>query len=97
MTLITQYIAIFQSLINAQIKNDVNAINSLTSQLYKNTVDSATLLSSVNPYWSKADWLTYLDLYTSMQIEEATTFLTIEYDRNINIYDRKQFNNYWKL
>lgn len=86
--LLTQYMATLQLLFIAQINNDVAAINNLSQQLYQNVNDTAALLASINPYWTQNEWVTLLDSFTSMQIEEATTFLTEDYTRNINIFDR---------
>ena len=85
--LLTQYIFILKSLFIAQANNDVNAINTLTQQAYQNVNSTATLLASVNPYWAQGEWVTLLNLFTSMQIDEATTFLTKDYTRNIDIFD----------
>lgn len=87
-SLLTQYIAILQSLFIAQINNDINAINNLTQQAYQNVNETAALLSSVNPYWIQSEWVTLLSSFTNMQIYEATTFLTKDYSRNIDIFDR---------
>jgi hypothetical protein len=86
--LLTQYIAILQSLFIAQINNDTNAINTLTKQAYQNVNDMAAFLTGINPYWTQGEWVTLLSSFTSMQINEATTFLTKDYTNNINIFDR---------
>lgn len=86
--LLTQYIAILQSLFIAQINNDVDKINNLTQQAYQNVNSTAALLSSINPYWTQGEWVTLLTLFTSLQIEEATTFLTKDYTVNNDIFDR---------
>lgn len=86
--LLTQYIAILQSLFHAQIDNDVNAINSLTQQAYQNVNSTAALLASINPYWTQGEWITLLTLFTGLQIQEATTFLTKDYTSNNDIFDR---------
>jgi hypothetical protein len=85
--LLTQYISILQSLFIAQFNNNVNAINNLTQQIYQNINSTAALLASINPYWTQGEWVTLLNSFTSMQIEEATTFLTKDFTRNIAIFD----------
>jgi hypothetical protein len=87
-TLLTQYIAILQSLFIAQINNDMNEINDLTQQSYQNVNSTAALLASVNPYWTQGEWVTFLTLFTGLQIQEATTFLTKDYTLNNDIFDR---------
>lgn len=86
--LLSQYIILLQSLFIAQINNDVNSIDDLTKQIYQNTKERAALFAQMNPYWSQSEWITLMNAFTQMQIEEATTFLTQDYDRNIEIFDR---------
>jgi len=88
MYLLTQYIAILESLFIAQINNDINEINSLIQQAHQNVNDAAALLASVNPFWNENEWVTLLSSLTNLQIDEATTFLTKDYMRNIDIFDR---------
>lgn len=86
--LLSQYIILLQSLFIAQINNDVDIINNLTQQIYQNVNNMAALLASINPYWTQGGWSTLLELFTNMQIQEATTFLTKDYSKNIDIFDR---------
>jgi hypothetical protein len=88
MSLLTQYIAILQSLFIAQINNDVDAINNLTQQAYQNVNSAAALLASINPYWTQGEWVTLLTLFTGLQIQEATTFLAKDLTVNVNVFDR---------
>jgi hypothetical protein len=88
MDLLTQYIALFQSLLDAINKNDVNSINNYSQQLYQNVANNAAFFASINPYWTQGEWQTLLELYTNMQIQEAQTFLTKDYTTNIGIYDQ---------
>lgn len=86
--LLTQYIAILQDLFIAQVNKDNDQINNLTQQAYKNVNDTAALLASINPYWVESEWVTFLNSFTSMEIDESTTFLTEDYTKNIDIFDR---------
>jgi len=86
--LLTQYIAILQALFIAQINNDIDEVNRLTQQAYQNVNEIAAFLASVNPYWTQSEWTTFLTLFTTLQIQEATTFLTQDYTLNIDIFDR---------
>lgn len=86
--LLSQYIVLLQSLFVAQINNDINEVNNLTQQIYQNINSTAAFLASTNPYWTASQWETLINSFTSMQIEEATTFLTKDYERNIQIFDR---------
>lgn len=86
--LLTQYIAILQSLFVAQINNDVDEINRLTQQIYQNVYSTSALLASANPYWTQGEWNTFLTLFTGLQIQEATTYLTGDFTLNNDIFDR---------
>ena len=90
MDLLTQYIANLQAFFNAQINNNTDEINTLIQEIYKNVNSMAALLASANPYWTQSEWEALLNSFTSMQIGEATTFLSKDYTRNINIFDRIQ-------
>jgi len=74
-SLLTQYIAILESLFIAQINNDINAINNLTQQAYQNVNETAALLSSVNPYWTQSEWVTRLSSFTNMLIHNRTAII----------------------
>jgi hypothetical protein len=86
--LLTQYIALLQSLFISQINNDVDSINQYTTQIYKNVDSIAALLAKTNPFWTQGEWVTFLTLFTGLQIQEATTFLTKDYNVNNDIFDR---------
>jgi hypothetical protein len=86
--LLTQYIATLQSLFIAQYNNNIDEINKLTQQAYQIINTTAALLASNNPYWMQSEWVALLSFFTSLQIDESTTFLTKNYTRNIDIFDR---------
>lgn len=87
-TLMTRYIALLQSLLIARINNDIDSINSLTQQIFQNIDERADFLAGINPYWQKSQWLSLLTSFNRLQIEEATSFLTRDYTRNIEIFER---------
>jgi hypothetical protein len=72
----------------SQINNDTETVNNYTQQLYQNTDSTAAFLASINPYWTKGEWVTLLEAFNNLQLQEATTFLTKDYTRNIDIFDR---------
>lgn len=86
--LLTRYITLLQRLFAAQMNKDVDAVNDLTQQAYQNVNETAVFLTSINPYWTQGEWVALLSSFTAMQIDEGTTFLTGEYARNIDIFDR---------
>lgn len=85
---LVQYIAIFQSLLAAMMSNDVDSINNYTRQIYQVVDAIAELLSGINPYWNKNEWVALLTSFTSMNIQQATTLLSGRFESNIDIFDR---------
>jgi hypothetical protein len=88
MNLLVQYIALLQSLFVALRDNDVDSINNLTQQIYQNVDERAEFLARINPFWNKSEWLSLITAFTSMHIDQATTFLAQEYEGNLAIFDR---------
>lgn len=86
--LLSQYIILLQSLFISQINDDRDTSDELTKQIYQNAKNRAILLAQINPYWSRNEWITLMNSFTQMQIEEATTFLTRDYNQNVEIFDR---------
>ena len=86
-SLLTNYITLLVSVLEAQKNNDVNGVNEYTKQLYENIDQIAELLSQINPFWQESDWKTLLYKYTQTTIEEAAAFYNKDYTRNIEIYD----------
>ncbi len=76
------------TLITAQIEHNVDAADEATRLLYQNAEQNASFLASINPFWDETVWKNRLNSYIRSTIEESTTFLTGEYDRNINIFAR---------
>lgn len=85
--LLSNYVKIFEFLFNAQKSGDINAVNEYTRQLYENDNQRAAFLSSINPYWQEDTLKSLMYSFTSKTIDESTTFLTREYQKNIEIFD----------
>ncbi|MEL7654735.1 MAG: hypothetical protein AAGU75_02375 [Bacillota bacterium] len=86
--LLTDYIMLFINLINAQKNGNVKEIDEYTKQLYQNADLRAEYLSNINPFWQKNVLQSLIYNFTDMTIDESTTFLTKDYRRNIEIFDR---------
>ena len=84
----TQYLTILQALFTAQSNNDIDAVNDLTQQAYQTVNRWADFFASVNPYWTRGEWVALLSAFTAMQIEEMTTFLTGDHAKNVDVFDR---------
>ncbi|MHC1723183.1 MAG: hypothetical protein AB9836_08275 [Aminipila sp.] len=66
----------------------MEAANEYTKQLYENAEERAIFLSEINPFWSKEEWINLFYPFIQMTIEESTTLLNKEYDKNVEVYDR---------
>lgn len=86
--LLMDFVSISKSFVAAQVNNDTDAANEYAKQLYENANKRATFLSEINPFWSKEEWISLFYPFIQMTIEESTTLLNQEFDKNIEIYDR---------
>lgn len=86
--LLSNYIITLESLFHAQIAGDTNTVNELTRKLYDNINQKAAYLARINPFWQEDVWRSLMINFTSMTIEQSTTFLTKDYRKNIEIFER---------
>jgi len=86
--LLTNYITLFINLIHAEKSGDVNAANEYIKQLYQNVEQRADFLSRINPFWQKTTLQSMMHYFTELNVTEITTFLSKDYEQNLNIYDR---------
>ncbi|MHC1724069.1 MAG: hypothetical protein AB9836_12800 [Aminipila sp.] len=85
--LMSDYVSLLKSLVAAQIKGDVNAVDEYTKQLNKNTDQRAALAAQMNPFWEESEWKSLISQFNQLTIEESTTLLKKQYTKNIAIYD----------
>jgi len=88
LNLIYTHIKLITSLITAQIESNADIAAEVTRLLYQNAEETASFLTSINPFWDKTIMRDRLYSYIRSTIEESTTFLTGEYDTNIDIFAR---------
>ncbi len=86
--LFAEYIELITSLITSMIENDEEALNRITVSLYENADKRAAFLSSINPLWDEEQARDILYTNLSSTIEQSITFLTGDYERNIDIFTR---------
>jgi len=86
--LFTTYIELISDFITALLENNAEELNQITVSLYENADNRATFLSSINPLWGFEDTQNILYVNLRSTIEEAISFLTEEYERNIDIFTR---------
>ena len=86
--LLTNYITLLISLIDAQKNGNAEAVAEYTKQLYQNVDQSADFLTQINPFWQKEILKSLFYNFTNMTIEEANTFSSQDYSRNVNLFER---------
>jgi hypothetical protein len=86
--LIDAHINLIHNLVTAQINNNQEEVNKTVQLLYQNSDERAAILAQMNPYLDQNQWRGVLYTYLRSTIEEITTFLTGDYERNIDIYQR---------
>ena len=86
-TLLSNYIIILEYLFQAQMAGDTAAVDEYTKQLYENIDKRAAFLAQINPYWQEGIWKTLLYTFNKMIIEDATTLLSKDYQKNIDVFD----------
>lgn len=80
-------IDLIDNLITAQQTGNISEINRITQLLYQNADQAASSIAALNPnFWDVSEWRTVL--YNSLRytIEESTTFLTGDYNENLDIF-----------
>lgn len=77
-----------RELINAEIGGNQEAVRQKVDELYGITREIAEFLASINPYLDEAEWRTMLGTYLQYTIEEANSFVSGNYSRDIEIFDR---------
>lgn len=85
---LVQYTIILRDLISANLEGNMEAIQQNIDRLHQNINDNAAFLSSINPYWSTAEWRDMLEKYFQYTIEGANSFEAADYKRAIQIFDR---------
>lgn len=84
--LLYKHIELLTSLIDAQIEGDMDTVNEITKLIYENADQSSSLLASIDPFLNETELRNMLYKYLQSTFEESLTFLTGEYDKNINIF-----------
>mgnify|MGYP000855462825 CR=1 FL=1 len=82
------YLDLLRAYIDAQVRGDEEELNRLIPLLYENADRRAALIASVNPIWDEEEWRNRQNNNIRYTIEEAVSFLSEDYARNIGIYSR---------
>ncbi|HAF59671.1 MAG TPA: hypothetical protein DCK81_00800 [Clostridiales bacterium UBA9856] len=84
----TTYLNLLADFITAMLENDVEELNRVTRSLYENADDRAAFVDAINPFWEEEPWRELLYANLRNTIEESSTFLLGDYERNIDIFTR---------
>ncbi|HZK01685.1 MAG TPA: hypothetical protein VFC96_02360 [Anaerovoracaceae bacterium] len=82
------YITLISDFVTAMIDDDVERLNEITVELYRNADERAAFIASINPEWNEEERRNELYANLSSTIEQSNTFLTGDYERNIDIFTR---------
>jgi hypothetical protein len=86
--LFNTYLELIASFVTAMLENNVEELNLVTRSLYENADERAAAVSAINPFWQEEPWRDLLYANLRNTIEESNTFLTGDYERNIDIFTR---------
>lgn len=86
--LLSTYIITLQSLFLAMMKGDADAVNTYAKQLYQNIDQRAAFLAQINPFWQQDVWRSLLYNFNGLVMDFATSLLSKDFQKNIDIFDR---------
>jgi len=92
--LLSTHIVQMESAIMAQKNGDNQALSNSVNLLYQNADEISDFLSQINPFWFQAQWQNLLYTYISMTFDESTAMFSGDYGKDIQIYDRIQFQTW---
>ncbi|MDF3001913.1 MAG: hypothetical protein K0Q48_2032 [Bacillota bacterium] len=83
---------VIQAQLNEALANeDQDAAGQFTMELYRNADEIASFLGQF-PYWEEALWKQYLYNDIALYLQEARAYLTGDFEREIEIYERILLN-----
>jgi hypothetical protein len=86
--LLLWYIINMQTMITALYYKDPVTVDNAVTSLYRISDELADYLASINPYWSKNQWVSLLNGLNEMIIAEEVALIGSEYEKEIDIRDR---------
>lgn len=84
--LLNEYLDLIAAFVTANMENNAEELNRITMSLYDNADKRSAFIASINPFWDFNQAKNNLDLNTHSTIDESQTFLTKEYEKNIEIF-----------
>ncbi len=85
--LISEHLVIASQLVKAAIAGDNAAAADAERRWYANADEIAFFLSSINPKWSRLEWMEMLHEHLALTKAEAVSFLTKDYAKGISLFD----------
>ncbi len=85
--LFTQHLTIAAQLVQAAKAGDNQKAQAAENEWYRNAGQIAEFLAAINPYWSRAEWITMLDEHLKLTKTEAVDLISKQYAKSINTYD----------
>ena len=86
--LLNQFTFALRDILSAQLSGNSTAVNEGVRNLYRNKDDIVAFLASVTPYFDKDEWNQMLTAYLQGTLEEANSFASGAYEKDIEIFDR---------
>ncbi|MDF2653698.1 MAG: hypothetical protein K0R19_172 [Bacillota bacterium] len=86
-TLFSDYIAFVELLIDAQKRDDDNAVNGYMEQIHHNLHHTAAILSQINPFWQESEWRALFFRYLLLTIDETNALIAGDNTKSADIYE----------
>jgi hypothetical protein len=77
-----------REMITTQLRGDTEAMQMAVNRLYRNTEERAAFLASIIPYIDEKEMQSMFAEYLRLTIEEANSFASHNYSRDIELYDK---------
>lgn len=77
-----------RDLITSQLAGNTEGMRQNVNRLYKNIEDLSAYLSLINPYLNREEWVNTAKAYAENTLEEANSFVTGNYGKDIEAFGR---------
>ncbi len=77
-----------RDLISSQLAGNIESVNQKVNNLYKGIEELLVFLALINPYMSRSEWESVGKEYAKNTIEEANSFASGDYGKDIEIFGR---------
>ena len=84
--LMSNYISLLISLIDAAKSGDSNAVNEYSNQLAQNIEDRVNFLTSINPFWDRNTMSAFLTNFNNLVMNEINSYVNKSYLNNAELF-----------